>query len=263
MNGRRAAIALSLICALLVSAWAASSTAAGEAKIITTFFTCKEQTNPAGDAEGFSDEHCNSAATGKNVKFEHTHIFPNRAIEITATNEKTADSTKKSTELLLTGKIGGVNGEIGCTTVHHEGIIANLPGPPMQAWGQELKTKITGCTTKGFMAAIKCKVVGEEIVVKDLTSESKENSMEVFFKPEGKNVGFFTIAGCGLENEYDIDGELAAIPNGATLEFTKASTSGLSMAGAQANLTTKLTTRATEEQGKFKDPIATTTKVVS
>lgn len=94
MSRKRAVLGLSLLCALFVSAWAASSTAAGEAKIITTAFRCHEQSSPAGDAEGFSDEHCTVAATGKNVKVEHTEIGPASALDATASNEKRRNRQK-------------------------------------------------------------------------------------------------------------------------------------------------------------------------
>lgn len=268
MSGKRAVLGLSLLCALLVSAWTASSTAAGEAKIITTHFRCKEQPSPAGDAEGFSDEHCTVAATGKNVKFEHAESFPNRTFRATASNEKTAESTKKSTELVLTGKTKGVNGEIGCTTVHQEGEVGNIPGPPMAAWGEFHETKIAGCTTKGFLAFLGCEVgEGEIVVAEKLVSGTTPNSMEVVYEPKkGEVVGIFAIEGTECKTpagNYTIEGSFAGIPNGATMEFTKESTKGLTIGGVQAGLTTKLTIRETEGDGKFKDPIATTTQVVS
>ena len=241
----------------------------GRSKIITTEFRCHEPLNPPGaDAEGFSDEHCTVAATGKNVKFEHTEVFPNRAIGATASNEKTAESTKKSTELILTGKTNGLNGEIGCTTVHQEGAVGNIPGPPMWAWGEFSETKITGCTTKGFLGFLGCKVSGGEILVTEKwVSGTTPNSMEVVYEPKkGTTVGLFSLEGAECktpEGEYAIEGTFAGIPNGATMEFTKESTKGLTIGGVQASLTTKLTIRQTEGEGKFKDPIATTTKVVS
>lgn len=138
----------------------------------------------------------------------------------------------------------------------------------MSAWGEFDETKITGCTTKGFLAFLGCKVGGGEIVVPEkLVSGTNPNSMEVVYEPkEGKTVGSFTLGGaeCNTpEGKYTIEGTFAGIPNGATMEFTKESTKGLTIEGVQAGLTTKLTIRQTEGEGKFKDPIATTTQVVS
>lgn len=263
MNGRRTAVGLSLLCALLFSAWATSSATAAEAELATTAFTCKAQPQPAGDAEGFSDEHCITSTSGKDVKFEHVELPPEEGTEITATNSKTADSTKKSAEFVLTGKIGGLNGEIGCTSAHMEGVMSNLPGLPMRVYTEKLKMSLWGCTTKGFLAVIKCKLAKEEIFVKASTSESKSNTMEVIFEPEaGKSFAFFTIEGCGIAEEYFIEGTANAIGKGATLEFTKESTKELTMEGAAASLTGQLTTRMRDVGGKVQDSISTTTKFV-
>jgi hypothetical protein len=262
MNGPKAILlGLSLICALLVSALAASSATAAE--LGTTAFTCKTQTNPAAGAVGFSDEHCLNPTTGKDVKFEHVELTPKSDTKVTATNSNTADSTKKSAEFILTGKIGGLNGEIGCTTAHMEGAMDNFQFLPMKVYTDEIKMSFTGCTTKGFLAFIKCKVSKEVIWVKAPSAESKSNTMEVVFNPEVPNkFAFFDIEGCGIEEEYAIEGNPNAIARGATLEFTKDSTSGLSMEGAQASLTGQLTVRMKEEGGKVQDPIATTTQYV-
>jgi hypothetical protein len=68
MNGRRAILDLCMLCALLVSAFAAQSASAAG----TTGFTCK-----AGAAEaGFSDAHCLTPAVGAAVKFTHVAIRP-------------------------------------------------------------------------------------------------------------------------------------------------------------------------------------------
>lgn len=262
MKAKGTIIGLSLLCALLFSAWATSNATAAEAEYATTAFTCKAQPQPAVDAEGFSDEHCASGTTGKNVKFEHVELTPKLGTEATATNSKTADSTKQSTEFLLTGKIAKLNGEIGCTTAHMQGRLGNLAGPPMQVYTEKIKMSLTGCTTKGFLGFTKCKLGKEEVWVKTPTSESITNTMEVEFTPEvPKKIAFFSIEGCPIEEEYEVEGTARAIAKGATLEFTKDS-SGLTMEGAQASLTGQLTLRIEDLEGKLQDPISTTTKYV-
>jgi hypothetical protein len=139
MIGYRAVIGLSLLCALLFSAFAAQSASAKG----TTAFTCVAGTG----SSGFEDEHCDKATNEKaKVKFVHSEIAPKTETAVTGTNEKTASETKASTTATFISVRAGVTVHIDCTGVHSEGTLTNseVTGK-MQAAGPTTVT-YTGCT---------------------------------------------------------------------------------------------------------------------
>jgi hypothetical protein len=113
MIGRRAVVGLSLLSALLFSAFAAQSASAVSASN-TTGFTCVE--NGVGD---FTDAHCDTAGVKGNEKFGHVALAESKT-EFQATNGKVTESTKKSEPAVLKSKVAGAKITIECTTVKNE-----------------------------------------------------------------------------------------------------------------------------------------------
>jgi hypothetical protein len=85
MNGRGAAIGLSLCCALIFCAFAAPSATALKG---TTAYECK----PVKEgAMGFTDEHCTNAAEKGKASFEHV-LIPAESTKVTIINHETKTS---------------------------------------------------------------------------------------------------------------------------------------------------------------------------
>jgi hypothetical protein len=92
MTARKVPAGLLLLCALVLSAFAASSASAAG----TTVFTCE----PVPTGAEFKDEHCTTAQVG-GAGFKHTAIAAGVATEVTGTNEKTASSTTAATPAIF------------------------------------------------------------------------------------------------------------------------------------------------------------------
>jgi hypothetical protein len=249
MMGRRVVIGLSLLSALLFSAFMAPSAFAVGG---TTAFTCAPEPKPTPESKGFSDEHCLKAASGLNVKFVHTPFEGTTVVEGTA--EKTKNETKEATEPVLKSVAAGVEVILSSKTMTTAGELTNVGGVPMKVTGK--KIVITFGTVEVTKGPAGCKVKGGKIVTKNLVSETKE--MEVVFKPEaGAAEPFATFefegAGCILNGVvFKVTGSAKALPNGATLETTEASTegkgkpsenNGLWLSGQKATFTSQSTIR--------------------
>jgi len=259
MNRGRALIGLSLLCALVLCAFAAPSAIAIKG---TTTYTCVK----VGGTGGFNDEHCNEVNGAGKGNWTHEAIPVGSATKITGTNQKTASSTTSAElaifkfEFLSTAKL-----EFHCTVVHSTGTSTNeiVENAAKEKYMRNQTTGInivfSECTMTGMLAEMGCKLAGGKVEIKGASSETKENSMEVEFKPtEGETLFAFQLEGCsqgGFNVTYKVSGTFNAIPEGATLVTTAASTKGLLFAGKQGSLTTKLTQR----MGEAENPIATTT----
>ena len=118
MHGRRVAVRLGMLCALLVSAFAAQG-ALGATKG-TTAFTCKE----TGAGGGFTKAHCKTADTGSG-NFSHVAIPPSTTTEVTASNESTGGEFTSSQLMFAFGDtMTGV-----ATTVTGSGVLTNTVDP--------------------------------------------------------------------------------------------------------------------------------------
>lgn len=249
MNGhRRAIVGIALLCALLLSI-ATTSSASAEG---TTAFTCVEEAK--GD---FNDEHCKEPNAGSG-SWQHQSLGT-VPTEVEFSNEKTASSTTASTPMQLHFTVAGVTFTIECTKVSGEGSLTNEAGPPMKVNGSGLTFTYSECTVPQ-PAVQGCKIEGGKIQVKGAKSTTKANSMEIEFQPEvGTLLASFKLEGCktkALNIEYKLEGSMKAIPEGATLTFTEASTKGLKLAGSAAFLIAKKTLRMPGVGGK---PITFTT----
>ncbi len=124
MNGRRAVIGLSLLCALLFSPFAAQS---AQATVGTTAFTCVE-----GGNKDFADAHCDEGVTPGTGKFGHAELPESGKATTTVegTNAKTANKTTEAKHALFKSTSGGIALEFTCATVQAEGSIKNLAVGP-------------------------------------------------------------------------------------------------------------------------------------
>ena len=249
MNVKKTILGLSLVCALLFGAFAASSASAAG----TTAFTCAESPANTTLATQFKDEHCQKATTTEAEKkakgFKHVEIKETTAI--TGTNAKTASETTAAASSILRTKASGLETEIVCTTVSGTGELTNsLNGAEKVASGTGTIT-YTGCTAPKPTGQ-ECKVKGGQVVTKKLAATTKEQGKLVKFSPfEGTTFATITFEGCktaGLNIEYPLTGSLKATPEGATLSTTEAgvTTQGLLKFGGQAaGLEGKLTLKNT------------------
>jgi hypothetical protein len=263
MIGRRAVIGLSLLCALAFSAIAATG-AMAETKT-TTAFTCV----PAEGGEGFSREHCSAAdAVSVGAKFKHAEITANSWTPIHASNEKTAEETKKSTEPILHAIIGGLKATITCKTMTTTGELENFfEGGVMDVKGRNVVIKFEGCVLSGTLATIEsCKINEEKITTNELESTSLVNTMEAEYKPQvGKVFATFKLKECKTaklnETTFEVLGTSKAISDGATIETNEATSAGLTVAGQAAQFTSKSTLRMINAKKELENPISATTVV--
>lgn len=113
MIGRRAAVGLSLLGALLLCALAAQGASAAPGKN-TTAFTCVPK-QVAG--AGFGEAHCDSTVSD-NAGFIHVPIpMGQKTFEVELSNEKVKNTTKESEPMVLKATVAGAAVEVVCTTV--------------------------------------------------------------------------------------------------------------------------------------------------
>jgi triacylglycerol lipase len=245
MTGRRAVVGLSLLCALLLSAFAAQSASATSG---TTVFECSS----AAAKTDFSDAHCDSGA--EKGSFGHIEVEPEREVEIEITNAKTKSETKESTPSVLKGTIAGVAGEITCTTVSGTGKSTNKEiSGVKQNEGTGLAIKHTGCTVN---KPINCKVKEPiEVTGSSLTVESLgggKNEMGIEYKPKEKTLAQITFEGgsCLLkEKTFPIEGTMIATGSRGSSEATTSSGGTLIFTNAMTKETLKFAGNAAEYSG--------------
>jgi len=259
MIGRRAVVGLTLLCALLFSAFAASSAQASNG---TTAFTCEKVTKGAQ----FSDAHCTKEGTGEG--FIHKEIKQDETTTIHGTNEKTSADTKTATSAILTSSIGGEPAEITCEKVFAHGGLVNRLDPITKEHYIEGEAGITilytGCK---FLKPSTCKLKEEKIEVTGARATTKGQGDSIRFEPpEGSKV-FVTLLAekCFGIAKLPIEGTVNGKVNGATLEFTAAETTAektLTFNKQPAGLEGKITlsqAEKTEESAKTGNPISATT----
>jgi len=226
MIGRRAIVGLSLLCSLLVCAFAAQS-ALGAAAKNTTAVTCEKQ-----GGNGFTDAHCDQAGNGE---YGHTAIA-NGTTTITVTNGKNASATTAAAPTILKGTVFGVKNEITCKTVTGEGSLTNSEPTSKEH-------KVTGTVTAKFTScvvnkpALGCKV--KEPITVESNVEGVEglgagkNEMGLEFKPKtGEVFNEITIEGCFVAGTFKTTGTAIGTGNplptekfsGTTNIFTNAMT---------------------------------------
>ena len=266
MIGRRAAVGLSLLCALLFCAFAAQSASAAPAKN-TTVFTCVE----GGGEKDFSDAHCDNKVKAGEGKFGHVAIKTGEATKIVVTNAKTKNATTESTNAVQKGTIAGIKSEIVCKTVSGEGTLTNEePEAKVHRIKGSIVAKFSSCTV--VKPALGCKV--KEPIEVSSNIESVEglgagkNEMGLEFKPTGEHFAQIVIEGCILKGTFNVDGTAIATGtppatekwSGATSIFTNAMTKEtLKLAGNPAEISSSTTVRRAPVEGKEQNPISLTT----
>ncbi len=233
MIGRRAAIGLSLLSALLVCAFAAQS---ASALVVTksnntTAFTCVKE----GGVQDFSGVHCNPADTVApgNGEYGHDLIALNTPTEIDMTNSAVTESTKKSEPAVLKGTISLAKVTIECTTVKNNvktSLVENTePIAGQHTLKGTIQTEFSTCNVKEL---VKC-IVAEPIVAGATVHGvggmegpfGEKNAMGLEFVGHGLEETFATIKfknkgaeACSLNGkEFPVKGRMIAT-NGPTTE---------------------------------------------
>jgi hypothetical protein len=264
MTGLRSIVGLTVLCALVLSAFAAANASAAG----TTTFTCSE----AATTKNFSDADCSS--TGGTL-FGHIAIAEGTATELKATG---------GTQTLTT-HIGGIVVEIECSAVKTtSGSSTNtLVSGVMQNLGTGIQLEYTGCTVLKPVG-IGCKVGHDTfnketgktenfagtIITKILKSETVEGTTATttgvkVFPAGGVGTPFaeVTISGCTTSppnvTDAKVLGTAVGTPSGANLVFTAASTAGLTFGGQTASLVGTITVTAKGSKDLAFTPLSITT----
>jgi len=197
MTRRRSVVGLSLLSALLLSAFVAQSASALPTTTSknTTAFTCIPTANNTGD---FKDEHCDETGTLGKEKYAHGVISEKITKNIEASNCKVTNATKDCESAILRATIFGAKTEITCATVKNNAANSFLENSEPEAKKHTLsgtaETEFTECTVK---TPLKC-AVKEPIV-----SKAKVHGVEGMEGPKGeKNAMGFEFIGEGEEETF-------------------------------------------------------------
>jgi len=228
MNGRRAVVGLCMLCALLVSAFAAQSASAAPS---TTAVTCKE--GPGDTVETtFADAHCK---TGPSGSFGHYKINENTTT--TLTGRAGSEFSK------LKATLGGVATTLTSTSLSGTGSMENkLSGS--EHWAEGTGTIVyenvtvtpfekcfvytdDGTATPGAKGVV-------DTVELAATTKGVSGGMGLKFSPkEGTVFARFWIldenkvgagGNCKIPGTYSVSGSVIATPEGATATTTHAGT---------------------------------------
>lgn len=232
MTGHRVTAGLSLLCALVFCAFAAPSAQAVPSG--TAYFECGSGLG----ALDFSDSHCKTKVAPGTGTFGHKLIAAG-STEVELTNTEGA---------VFKGTVGGVAAELTATTFTSEATTVENTTVGEAMTGKGVGSgKYTGVVV---VKPEKCSVTGGEIKQLSTTSTTEQSGAEMWvqFAPKAPGTTFaeFEMSGaeCALKGQkLKVTGTAKGLPEGATLKFTTASTSGLKLAGNVASLTTTLTTR--------------------
>ncbi|HUB99002.1 MAG TPA: hypothetical protein VMS11_04170 [Solirubrobacterales bacterium] len=216
-----------MLCALLVSAFAAQSASAVTKG--TTGFTCKVPAE--GDkavGEAFSDAHCTKSSPSGT--FRHVEVPENTLFEGFTTNEGTQNETKEASALFLKATVATIPIKLKATGAFGEGVGQQTKDPTTgEHYGfGEGKTTYTGVTV---VEPANCKVVQGaktgEVETTQLVGTGKGQEMAGRLEPKaGANTAFaeFEIANnggvCAAAQKVKIVGSIKGTPNGATIEYT-------------------------------------------
>ncbi|HEX6666706.1 MAG TPA: hypothetical protein VF081_08950 [Solirubrobacterales bacterium] len=275
MNGRRAIVGLCMLCALLVSAFAAQSASAITG---TTAFTCSE----AAAVKDRVGAHCLNIEGEK--KFGHVAIAENTTTELEGTNANTATNTTTSRIGKLRETIGGVPLELQATGVGGSGTMENKKTAGGEHYAEGSGTITFTGVTVTEPAGRGCKVFthkedgsgdpgeeGAEGIVHTLplkaTTEGQGDSLK-FTPVVGEKFANFWIT-CttklaAIEGTWSCTGSVKGVPNGATTEFTHATVTTentLKCRGSKAGIDGALTLKGKDPKivGDTFKPIAATT----
>lgn len=274
MTGRRAIVGLCMLCALAFSAFAVQSASAATKGL--TLFTCKEPgVGETGVGTPFNKAHCKDADTDVNGKFRHVEVPQDTTTQITGT---TVDTEGKPTTSRLKATLSGVETELVSHLAHLHPEVGTAPEP----WITNAKDPTTGehyfhGETNVLYTEVTvdkpvekgCKVKGGQITTKRLKFSSKGLTEEtVKFEPaEGTVFAEFEVESCtvaALNGKYTVTGSVKGVVDGATLNFTHATTTAqntLFVRGAKAGFDSSVTVKGTDKaKGDVTDtPLSATT----
>jgi hypothetical protein len=277
----RTLVGLCMLCALLISAFAAQSASASKG---TTAFTCVKD-EAAGTLSG---EHC--LAAGGSGKHKHAAIAQDTTTEVITTTEKTQNNTTETGSARLRMTIGGIAAELLATLAHSEGWMENKVEP-----GAKGEHHVIAHTSNTFTnvkmvkpAGLGCKVYtsnedtskGEEGVLHTTplkvttTGEGDSGRLEATDTSSGDPskegvIAHFILDGCvapvtGLNGPYTVQGSITCPVNGATVACTHPGTTAadtLKLNGAiKAGLELSTTFKGREKgSGSAYTPLSPTT----
>ncbi|HVQ59045.1 MAG TPA: hypothetical protein VMS60_09095 [Solirubrobacterales bacterium] len=230
MNGRRAVVGLCMLCALLVSAFAAQSASAITG---TTAVTCAKTGAKQVGSETFNTEHCvPKEGAGE---YEHYEIAEKTTTELSGNDGGNPEDNTK-----LKATLGGVATTLTSTELSGEGSMENLVDEDGEHYAHGTGTiTYTGVTISPFT---KCFVythdgsgtVGAQGVVDTtpLTATTTKQGHGLKFEPVNKVTKVFAKfwildknkvgAGgeCAIHGTYTVTGSVIATPDGATAKTT-------------------------------------------
>ncbi|MGB7686560.1 MAG: hypothetical protein WBL45_12360 [Solirubrobacterales bacterium] len=233
MIGRRSVIGLSLLCALLFSAFAAQSASAIKPthSLNTTVVTCVKE---ATKTHEFADAHCDTKSTGNNTgEFKHVAVAVGTTTKVSGTNAAVTNGTKDAEPAVLKGTIGLAKVTIECTVVKNNATTSTLtntePAGNQHTVSGFAETEFSTCNVKELL---KC-VVAEPIVSKaNVTGvegmegpKAEKNAMGGLFVGSGAEETFATVEfknkgaeACSLNAKtFPVKGSVVAT-NGPTTE---------------------------------------------
>jgi hypothetical protein len=251
MTGRKTIAGVCMLCALLVSGFAAQSASAISG---TTVFTCKEG---AGDVGGktFSSNHCRSSDS--EGKYGHYAVAENTSTELSG---HSVGSVKAKTT------VGGVPVTVTATGVEGTGTVENKVDVNGEHYVQAetfgVYTGVTVNVAKCFVYTDEAGAKGAKGVVDTekvtTTSKGQGDAVKVT-AAEGEVISRFWILDankklsseggeCGCDGTFTITGSLKGEVNGATFNFNHAAVT--------AENTFKLGTGGTPNKAGFEGTIA-------
>lgn len=246
MNGYRAVIALVLLCALALCAFAAPSAVAAKG---TTAFTCVK----GGGAGDFSDPDCAKGVKAGTGNYGHVEIEDQLDTEVSLSTVESAGVPKFEFVIeKIQGEIFCLGAASGLTEMTNEG------STPMEVKTSEVVITFEGCVPIGVLAFEECVVTNERITFQGITGKTVKDTMEMEFKPVGSSLAFFKLEKCSnakLNAFIKVEGSMRAVYEGAYLHFSPETTKGLKVLGEPASLSASLTVQKT----KGGNPVSFTT----
>jgi len=271
MIGRKSIVGLSLLCALALCAFAASSaSAAWQTATNTTAYTCGRV--GVGD---FEDAHCDRRVTAGTGSYGHELIPVGETTEVEFSNTKTKNNTTEAEPTVLTGTAFGVALTITCKKTEPDTSLTSWLKNVGSGTTHDVEGTIAVDFTECTVSLANCTVT-EPITVAALVhgvEEPAKGAMALEFEPDPTvSTHFFVLKFSGTKcvfngQSLNFDGSFKATGNTtepATGRYTGATSvleggnemSSLTFAGNAATLTGKFTTKMAGETG---NPISLTT----
>lgn len=272
MNKRRTIMGLGMLCALLLSAFAAQSASAITG---TTGFTCVK----GGGDKALRGEHCLTTGAAAQ-EYGHVAIEQDKTTEIIATNGKTASGTTEATKVRLKASVGGTPVELVASELTGQGWVENKVAASGEHYTlthatitftevEVAKPEGRGC--KVYTDNEEAKTEGEVGVIHTRELKGTTEAQGDFFKYEAADGGAYAnffltceegkkIPGC--EGTLTVTGSVKATPEGTTSNLTHAATTTqgtLFVKGNKAGIDGSLTLSVREKGGGAYTPVAQTT----